>query len=162
MNIRNAASADAPAIAAIYQHYITDTFVTFEEDPVSAAEIDRRITKVRSCGLPFLVAEIEHEIVGYAYANRFRERAAYRFTAESAVYLAPDKTGLGLGRTLYAELIELLKTKSLHCVMGCIALPNEASVKLHERMGFVKSGHFPEVGYKFETWIDVGYWQLNL
>ena len=136
--------------------------MTFEEEPVSAGEMESRIAKVRSLGLPFLVAETEAEIVGYAYANPFRERAAYRFTAESAVYLAHDKTGLGIGGALYAQLIDILKTKPLHCVMGCIALPNEASVKLHERMGFVKSGHFPEVGFKFENWIDVGYWQLNL
>jgi phosphinothricin acetyltransferase len=160
--LRNATSADVAAIAAIYNDYIAETLVTFEEELVLDGEMERRMTEIHSRDLPFLVAEIGNEIVGYAYANRFRDRAAYRFTVESAIYLASEQTGRGFGHTLYAGLIEALKTKSLHCVMGCIALPNEASVKLHERLGFVKSGHFPEVGFKFEKWIDVGYWQLDL
>ena len=102
------------------------------------------------------------EISGYAYASSWKPRIAYRFSVESSVYLAPDKTGQGIGFQLYVELIRLLKLKNIHNIIGGIALPNESSVKIHERCGFKKIGHFSEVGFKFDHWIDDGYWELLL
>ncbi len=165
MAIRPVTSDDAAAIASIYNYYVTDTVITFEEEVVTANEIARRIGDVRLRDLPWTVWEANEEILGFAYAGRFRERIGYRFTVESSVYLAPDKRGQGIGFTLYSNLIDRLRTRQLdpvHRVIGAIALPNDSSVKLHERLGFRQAGLFSEVGYKFGRWVDVGYWQLDL
>jgi phosphinothricin acetyltransferase len=108
------------------------------------------------------VAEIQNEVAGYAYASQWRSRSAYRYTAESTVYLDPVHTGKGIGNALYKDLIERLKAMGIHVVMGVITLPNPPSIALHEKLGFKKAAHFVEVGYKFGRWLDVGYWQLNL
>jgi phosphinothricin acetyltransferase len=157
--IRAATAADADGVAAIYNHYIEQTVVTFEEEPVSAAEIAGRIEGVRSLRLPWLVAEEDGRIVGYAYATKWRDRSAYRFSAESTVYLAPTDTGRGLGSSLYAQLFPMLEARGVHAVMGGITLPNEASVALHEKFEMRKVAHFEAVGFKFDRWLDVGYWQ---
>jgi phosphinothricin acetyltransferase len=161
-SIRAAAPSDAAAIATIYNHYVTDTIVTFEEEPVTADEIARRIEEVRSASLPWLVAEEGGHVVGYAYATPWRSRIGYRFSAEITVYLAPARAGHGIGSKLYGELFPLLQARGIHAVMGGIALPNEASVALHEKFGLRKVAHFDEVGFKFQRWIDVGYWQRTL
>ena len=150
------------AIADIYNHYVTQTVVTFEEEPVSAAEFARRIEAVQSTSLPWLVAEQAGRIMGYAYATPWRPRSAYRFSAEITVYLGPDDTGQGLGSQLYTELFSSLQTGEVHVVIGGIALPNEASVALHEKFRLEKVAHFEQVGFKFDRWIDVGYWQRVL
>jgi L-amino acid N-acyltransferase YncA len=160
--IRQAASPDAAMIAEIYNHYVTETVVTFEEEPITAEEIARRIDEVRSASLPWLVAEAGGHVVGYAYATRWKTRSAYRFSVEVTVYVAPGHAGRGIGSTLYGELIPMLKSRGIHAVIGGIALPNEASVALHERFGLRKVAHFGEVGFKFDRWIDVGYWQCVL
>jgi L-amino acid N-acyltransferase YncA len=160
--IRAAAPADAAAIAVIYNHYVTQTVVTFEEQVVSAAEIARRIEDVRSASLPWLVAEQASRVLGYAYAAKWRARSAYRFSAEVTVYLAPRDAGRGIGSSLYAELFRILRAHGIHAVIGGIALPNEASVALHEKFGMRKIAHFHEVGFKFDRWVDVGYWQCTL
>lgn len=157
--IREAAASDAAAIAEIYNHYVTETVVTFEEEPVPAAGIARRIEAVRSASLPWLVAEVGRHVVGYAYARPWHERIAYRFSVEITVYLAAAFTGRGIGSTLYARLFPILQARRIHAAMGGIALPNEASVALHEKFGLRKVAHFEEVGFKFDRWIDVGYWQ---
>lgn len=157
--VREAAASDAAAVAEIYNHYITETVVTFEEEPVSGAEIARRMEEVRSVSLPWLVAEVDGQVVGYAYARPWHTRSAYRFSAEITVYLAPAQTGRGLGSKLYEALFRILEARRTHAVMGGIALPNEASVALHEKFGLRKVAHFEEVGFKFERWIDVGYWE---
>jgi len=108
------------------------------------------------------VACIDDAVVGYAYAGPWRTRAAYRFAVETTVYLAPDRARQGLGRALYTRLLADLRDMGFHCAMGGIALPNEASVALHEAMGFVKVAHFREVGRKLDRWIDVAYWQRAL
>ncbi|HEV8248126.1 MAG TPA: GNAT family N-acetyltransferase, partial [Polyangiaceae bacterium] len=100
-------------------------------------------------------------IVGYAYATRWRTRPAYRFSTEITVYLDPECRRLGIGSRLYEELLAKLQARGVHAAMAGIALPNEASVALHEKFGFSKVAHFKEVGFKFNTWIDVGYWQHN-
>jgi phosphinothricin acetyltransferase len=162
ITIRAAAPADAAAIAAVYNHYIAQTVVTFEEELVSPAEIARRIEDVRSASLPWLVAEQAGRLAGYAYATKWRPRSAYRFSAEVTVYLAPADAGRGIGSKLYAELFPMLRARGIHAVMGGIALPNEASVALHEKFGMRKVAHFSEVGFKLDRWVDVGYWQCTL
>jgi phosphinothricin acetyltransferase len=161
-SIRAARAADADAIARIYNHYVLHTTVTFEEDAVAPDEIARRMHAVVDAGLPWLVAELEGDLVGYAYADKWKTRSAYRHSVESTVYLAPQRVGNGLGTALYGALIDALRATRTHLVIGGIALPNDASIALHERLGFVHTGRFDEVGRKFERWVDVGYWQLLL
>ncbi len=160
--LRDARVEDGHAISAIYNHYIANTTISFEEDAVSAAEIGTRIKTVQAANLPWLVAMMDGQIAGYAYATPWRVRPAYRFSVESSVYVAHDKPRCGLGRALYAALIERLRGGNTHLVIGGIALPNDASVGLHEAMGYEKVAHFSEVGKKFDRWHDVGYWQLRL
>jgi len=160
--IREATASDAAPIAAIYDHYILKTVVTFEEEPVSDAEIARRIEEVRAASLPWLVAEAEGHVLGYAYARPWHARSAYRFSVESTIYLAHDAVGRGVGTELYGALLARLPTRGIHAVLGGIALPNAASVALHEKLGFRKVAELAEVGFKFERWIDVGYWQRLL
>lgn len=160
--IRVATAADAGSVARIYNHYINDTVVTFEEEPVSPSEIARRIDEVTSASLPWLVVELSDRVLGYAYASSWKGRCAYRFSSEITVYLAQDQVGLGLGSRLYSELFPLLRDRGMHAIIGGIALPNLASVALHEKFGLNKVAHFKEVGFKFGQWIDVGYWQRTL
>lgn len=160
--IRAATAEDAGAIAAIYNHYVLETIVTFEEEPVAPEEMARRIAEVLAAGLPWLVAEEGGLAAGYAYATPWRSRFGYRFSVEVTVYTAPGHEGRGVGSRLYGQLLPLLEAKGLHASMGGIALPNDASVALHEKFGFQKVAHFRESGIKFGRWIDVGYWQLLL
>lgn len=162
ISIRDALPADAAAIAEIYNHYVNNTIITFEGRPVSPSEIDERIQEVQSLSLPWLIAELHHEIVGFAYAGKWKERAAYRFSVEVTVYVSPDRIRHGIGLQLYNRLLPELKAKGVHAAMAGIALPNDASVGLHEKSGFEKVAHFKEVGFKFDRWIDVGYWQRIL
>jgi phosphinothricin acetyltransferase len=162
MNLRDAIPDDAPAIAAIYNPYIVDTTISFEEEPVPDAEMARRIADVQAAGLPWLVAEADGVVIGYAYATKWRVRHAYRHSVESTVYLAPSAARKGIGSALYTALFERLRAAGCHLVIGGIALPNEASVALHEKMGYEKAAHFKEVGFKFGRWLDVGYWQKKL
>ena len=160
--IRAVAESDASPIAEIYNHYVATTVITFEEEPVSAPEMARRIGDVASASLPWLVAEREGRVAGYAYASQWKARSAYRFSVEVTVYVHPGCPRLGIGRRLYEELLSALKPRGIHAAFGVIALPNEASVTLHERFGFAKVAHLSEVGFKFGRWIDVGYWELML
>lgn len=160
--IRAAVAGDARAIAQIYNHFVTDTVVTFEEDHVSPEEMQRRMEGVWSAALPWVVAERDGHVIGYAYATKWKERSGYRFSVEATVYLAPDAVGHGAGSALYAALFPLLQQRGIHAVMGGIALPNDASVALHEKFGMRKVAHFDAVGFKFNRWIDVGYWQRVL
>jgi phosphinothricin acetyltransferase len=160
--IRPAIADDADRICTIYNHYIATTTISFEEEPVSAADMAQRIADVTSSKLPYLVILDGDKLIGYAYATKWRVRAAYRFAVESSVYLDPDYAGKGAGTMLYEALLAELRQRDLHLVIGGIAQPNEASVRLHERLGFEKVAHFSEVGLKFGRWIDVGYWQLKL
>lgn len=159
--IRPATPADAPAICGIYNHYVATTVISFEETPVAIAEMAKRIAEISQTH-PWHVAQEEGAVTGYAYAGPWRTRAAYRFAVETTVYLARDRHGLGIGAKLYDVLLRDLASRGFHCAMGGIALPNPASVALHEKMGFVKVAHFREVGCKFGQRIDVGYWQRML
>ena len=112
--------------------------------------------------MPWLVAERGGAVVGYAYATRWRPRRAYRFSAEVTVYVAGGLGGQGIGSRLYERLLPVLRERGVHAAMGGIALPNEGSIRLHEKFGFTKAAHFEQAGLKFGRWIDVGYWQLLL
>jgi phosphinothricin acetyltransferase len=161
-HVRAALQADAAAICAIYNSYVTTTTITFEEEAVAELDMAQRIADVSAADLPWLVAEAGGKIVGYAYATKWRVRPAYRYSVESTVYVAPPCVGQGVGRALYDVLLDELRQRGLHVVIGGIALPNEGSVGLHEKLGFHKVALFTEVGLKFGRWIDVGYWELNL
>ena len=160
--IRVAVADDASEIARIYNHYVLNTIVTFEEESVSADEIARRIEEVQSGSLPWLVAERESGIAGYAYATKWKVRRGYRFSVEVTAYVDQGCAGMGIGSRLYEKLLPMLQERHIHAAMGGIALPNEASVAFHEKFGFSKVAHFKEVGFKFNKWIDVGYWQRML
>ena len=160
--VREAQDSDVPAILEIYNPYITRTAVSFEEEPVTEPEMRRRIEEVQSYALPWLCAELDGRLAGYAYATRWRERSAYRFTAETTIYLAEGLLGRGFGNSLYSALLDRVRAAGMHQVMAVITLPNPASVRLHEKLGYVKVAHFSQVGYKFDRWLDVGYWQLAI
>ena len=162
MRIRPANSVgDAEAIAAIYAPFVTDTVVSFEDVPPTAAEMAARIERLTSTHA-WLVAEEAGEILGYAYACPHRERAAYRRTAEVTVYVDPQRQRRGAGRALYAALLERLAELEYRVALAVIALPNDASVGLHEACGFTLVGVYRRIGFKFDNWWDVGWWQLEL
>ncbi len=160
LQVREVTAEDAPAIAEIYNYYIASSIVTFEE-AVSPDTILNRIGKVQKAGLPWLIAEENGELLGYIYAAPWHERSAFRFAAEASVYMSGKAAGKGLGRKLYDALFEALKETQIRHLMAVIALPNDASVALHEKLGFKKVGEIPEIGFKFEHWIAIGYWQLS-
>jgi phosphinothricin acetyltransferase len=159
--IRDVISDDAAGICRIYNPNITEGNASFELEPVSETEMRQRIAKVQA-EYPWLVWEENGELLGYAHASRWKAREAYRHTAELTVYLAPAAHGRGIGSALYRQLLDWLAENDVHMAMGVIALPNEASVALHESLGFAKVAHFREVGRKFGRWIDVGYWQRGV
>ncbi|MCK5902999.1 MAG: N-acetyltransferase [Cocleimonas sp.] len=156
--IRNATADDADIICNIYNDYIENTVISFEEAPLSVTEMKQLINRVLDQYL-WLVFEKDQQVLGYAYANQWKERSAYRYTLETTIYLAPQAIGQGIGTQLYAALIKQLNHKGIHNIVACIALPNIQSVALHEKLGFKKVAHFEAVGRKFNQWIDVGFWQ---
>ena len=160
--IRQATADDAEPIAAIYNHYVLNTIATFEEAEVPPSEIAARIDDVHRERLPWLVAEMDGAIAGYAYATLWKGRRGYRFSTEITIYLHHACGGRGLGSQLYGRLFPILLDRGVHVVIGGIALPNDASVALHEKFGLKKVAHFKEIGTKFDRWIDVGYWQRTL
>ncbi len=160
--LRPATIADAAAIAGIYNHYVLNTVVTFEEEAVPATEIAQRIADTLAAGRPWLVWEEDGRVLGYAYASGWKSRCSYRFSLETTIYLDKDAMGRGIGTRLYTALIDILRQTKVHAIIGGVALPNAASVALHEKLGFVKVAQFREVGWKFGQWIDVGYWELIL
>jgi phosphinothricin acetyltransferase len=159
--IRPATTDDVEQITTLYNHYVENTVITFEEDRLSATEMATRIAGVTETDL-WLVSEQQGSITGYAYATPFDSRPAYRHAVETTVYLAPEHVGQGVGSKLYRALLDQLRVREFHCAIGRIALPNDASVALHEKFGFVKVAQLKDVGRKFDQWIDVGYWELLL
>jgi L-amino acid N-acyltransferase YncA len=160
--IRKATTGDAVAIAAIYNYYVLQTSISFEEKAVSEQDIAQRIADVQEKELPWLVCEADSVVLGYAYATPWRVRHAYRFSVETSVYLMRGKGGQGIGAQLYRALLARLAAGGYRLAIGGVALPNAASVALHEKMGYQKAAHFSDVGFKFGKWIDVGYWQCKL
>lgn len=162
MTIRPADPArDAAACAAIYAPNVESTPISFEVVPPDAAEFARRIEKY-SATHHFLVAEEDGEVVGYAYACRWAERAAYDWSVEVSVYVDGAHHGRGVGRTLYGELFDRLRAQGFRIAVAGVTLPNPASIGLHESMGFEPIGALRDIGWKEGAWHDVGYWQLYL
>ncbi|ALO34875.1 phosphinothricin acetyltransferase [Colwellia sp. MT41] len=161
--IRAVQEQDAQVISDIYNHYITNTVITFEEEPLSSQDISNRMRTIESADLPWLVSlDKSGQVLGYAYASKWRDRYSYRFSVEVTVYLSPEHAGKGLGSQLYQALFNELKDKNIHSVIGGITLPNAVSVAVHEKFAMKKVAHFKEVGFKFNQWLDVGYWQGTL
>lgn len=162
MRIRPAATDDAAAIAALYAPYVTGSAVSFEGKPPSAAEMADRIAKGGPL-YPWLVGEGESgALLGYAYATAFRPRHAYRFTVETSVYVRQGGHGRGVGGALYGALLPLLEKQGFTQAIAALTLPNEASVRLHERVGFIRAGSYQDVGHKLGEWRSVGLWQRAL
>ncbi len=160
--IRPAAPEDAIRLAEIYNPYVLNTAISFEESPVEPTEMAARVEKLSQASLPWLVAEHNGTVVGYAYATKWRERHAYRFSVECTVYVAEDFHGKRVAHALYEALFQKLRVGGFHAVLAVIALPNPASIGLHEKFGMQKVAHFSQVGFKFGTWHDVGNWQITL
>jgi len=158
--IRAVAKEDAECICHIYNYYVENTTATFEENTVDLQTMKQRILSTEKTELPWLVVEFDGCVVGYAYASPWKERSAYRYSVEISVYLSHDIQSRGWGRRLYDALFAELKLRGIHCVMAGITLPNPSSIKLHEKIGMTKVAHFKDVGFKFEKWLDVGYWQV--
>ncbi len=158
--IRVAGVVDAAAIQAIYAPIVAETAVSFELEPPNVEEMRRRI-ETTLLTLPWLVCEGDG-VIGYAYAGVFRSRPAYQWTVEVSVYVHAAHRGKGVARALYTSLFECLRVQGYRTALAGIALPNSASVALHERMGFRSVGVFQHVGYKLGAWHDVGWWELSL
>ena len=158
MKIRSATAADASAILAIYAPVVRDTIISFETEVPSVAEIAQRIDTTLAMH-PYLVAEMDGAVAGYAYAGEHRARSAYRWSVDVTVYVAAPARRLGIARALYGRLLPMLAERQFHAAFAGIALPNPASVGLHEAMGFSPVGIYREVGFKFGRWHDVGWWQ---
>lgn len=161
MSIRIAGLADAAALQAIYAPNVTGAIVSFEERPPSTEEMARRIAATLP-EFPWLVREEDGGILGYAYAARHRDRAAYRWSVDAAVYVRPDARERGVGRGLYTRLFAILERQGYHAAFAGITLPNPASVRLHEGCGFEPVGVYREVGWKHGAWRDVGWWRRPL
>ncbi len=157
--IRKVKLEDANEICEIYNYYILNSTVTFEKTRINVREMRKRIQFIIS-KYPWIVYEKDGHIAGYAYACEWKPRHAYAHSVESTVYLKPGESKKGIGTSLYSKLIEQLINMDFHAIIGGITLPNAASIALHEKLGFEKVAHFKEVGYKFEKWLDVGYWEL--
>jgi L-amino acid N-acyltransferase YncA len=162
MLIRDAdAERDAAACAAIYAPYVIDTVISLEEQPPTEHDFAKRIQATTQTH-PWLVAQDDGQVIGYAYATRHRERASYRWAADVTVYVAQTHHRRGIGRTLYETLFPLLVAQGLRVACAGVTLPNEASVGLHETLGFLPVGVYRRIGWKMGAWRDVGWWQLEL
>ena len=161
VTVRDGVASDAEGCRAIYAPFVTETWVSFEEEVPSVREMRRRIEGYgESHG--FVVAEIDGAIAGYAYGSPHRLREAYRYSCDVAIYIDPVHAGEGVGRAIYDTFLPRLAERGMHAAFAGIALPNDASIALHEAAGFTKIGVYREVGFKFGEWRDVGWWQKVL
>lgn len=158
IQIRKVTLNDAQECLDIYSYYVINTTITFEYDSPPLDEFKQRIQKITQ-KYPYLVAVMEDEIVGYAYATSYKDRAAYDWSVETTVYVKKDKNGLGIGKTLYTHLEENLRNNNIVNMLACITYPNPKSIDFHTKFGFDKVGHFPKVGYKFNDWRDIVWMQ---
>jgi len=163
MIIRNATANDAHAICNIYNYYVLNTAITFETTAVSVEEMQRRIQEVLNNRLPYFIAEIDHNVLGYCYLHRWNNRCAYSSTKEVSIYLDKDVRRQGIGEQLFGHLLKNINLyDQTHVLISGICIPNEASVHLHEKFGFKQISHMREIGRKFDEWHDVGHWELIL
>jgi len=158
--IREVHIQDAQQLVDIYNYYVLNSVVTFDDIPFESSLFEDKIKTVAS-QFPFYVYEENDEILGYAYANKWRLKPAYKHTVESTVYLKHTAVGKQIGTKLYSHLLKELKKQNYHAIIGGVSLPNDVSIKLHENLGFKKVAHYNEVGLKFNKWVDVAFWQLN-
>jgi phosphinothricin acetyltransferase len=158
--IRPVTLQDAKVIAEIYNYYILHSVATFEVDVLSEMDVKNRL-KAHDPDYPWIVLE-DNGVQGYAYATRWKARAAYKHSVEISVYIRNGSHGKGYGSQLYGTLLDILKAMDIHAVLGGISLPNDTSIRLHEKFGFQKVAHLKEVGFKQGAWRDVGYWELIL
>ena len=159
--VRHATTSDAAAIAAIYAPIVEGTAISFEEVAPVADEMAQRITATQE-RFPYLVADAAGAVLGFAYAGAHRARPAYRWSVDVTVYVADTARSKGVGKALYIDLLGRLERAGFHAAFAGITMPNEASVALHEAVGFTHVGIYREVGYKFDRWHDVGWWQRVL
>ncbi|MEZ5495591.1 MAG: N-acetyltransferase family protein [Gammaproteobacteria bacterium] len=161
MIIRNVLNSDIPQVVEILNHYVRNDSCTFQINTYSISEISEKIAEITKV-YPYIVMEEGNEVIGFAYASRWREKNAYDKSAETTIYLNPKHKYRGLGKILYQELIEQLREKNFRLLVACLTLPNPSSVRLHESLGFEKVGEFKDAGYKFNRWYNVGFWQKVL
>ena len=161
MLYRSVRPDDASALAAIHNHYVAATAITFQVEPSTQAMFRRKIEDIAG-RYPFLVCEEAGRVLGFAYAAAFRTKEAYQWDVELTVYLAPDCQGKGAGSGLYARLLRLLTAQGFAAAYACVTVPNEASGALHRRFGFTEVGRFPASGYKLGRWHDVVWYHLPL
>lgn len=159
--IRMATVADAASVAAIYAPCCTESAISFEEVAPTVDEMARRIASTLE-RYPWLVFDVDREVLGYAYAHSHRERPAYRWTAEVSCYVRQDRHRRGIGRSLYGRLFEILSELGYYRAVAGITLPNPASVALHESLGFTGVGVYHRIGYKLGAWHDTGWWEKEL
>lgn len=152
---------DTKELVEIYAYYVLNTSITFEYDVPSISDFSERIQKITKKH-PYLVATIDSEIVGYAYATAYKERAAYDWSVETTVYVKHGKHGNGIGKTLYNELEQALKNKHIVNMLACITYPNPKSIDFHTKFGFTTVGHFPKIGFKFNEWRDIVWMMKNI
>ena len=162
VSIRSASAGDAGHIARIYNYYVQNSVITFEEEPVAPQAMAARMAEVQGASLPWLVAEVGNLVVGYACASQWMGRSAYRHSVETTIYIEHGREGRGIGARLYSELLASLRASGKHVAIGGAAMPNDASVALHEKLGFERVATFRQVGFKFGRWVDVAYWQIML
>ena len=162
--IRDAEAADLPSIRAIYNHYVLNSVVTFDEQPVTLRALRAKFSNAKKLGMPYIVAvSPSGQILGYAYVYPWKTKAAYRFTVENSIYLGPASTGKGLGNALLGALIEKSREAGLKEIIAVIADKGaEASIALHRRYGFTEGGHMGKVGFKFDRWIGTILMQKSL
>lgn len=151
---------DSQKLLDIYNYYVLNTAVTFDIEPLSLQVFKDKLICIQT-DYPLIVYEEDGEILGYAYGSRFRPKPAYNYVVESTVYVKQDAHGKQIGTKLYTELLRLLKQTQSHTVLGVLTIPNDASIKLHEKFGFKQVAHLKEVGLKFGKWQDIGIWQLK-
>jgi L-amino acid N-acyltransferase YncA len=163
VKIRTAEARDAVPLAAIYGHHVAHGFGTFETDPPSPADMADRVAAVLAHGLPYLVAEIDGAVAGFAYGSPFRPRASYRYTVEDSVYIGPERLGQGIGKALLGALIEACQGVGLRQMVAMIGdSENARSIALHQAMGFTPVGVFRAIGFKHGRWVDVAMMQRAL
>lgn len=160
--VRAASAKDAAQIARIYNYFVENSVITFEEEPVDAQAMADRIAAVQGASLPWLVTEIDEAVVGYVHASPWKQRSAYRHSVETTIYVEKGCENRGIGSRLYSELLSILRAAGKHVAIGGVALPNDASIALHEKLGFAHAATFRQVGFKHGRWVDVAYWQTVL
>ena len=161
--VRSASASDIPAITAIYGASVLHGTASFEVEPPDEAEMRRRFEAITGAGYPYIVAELDGRVTGYAYANAYRTRPAYRFTVEDSIYLAPDMQGKGIGRALLESLVSTCTAKGYRLMLAVIGdSAQQASIRLHRSQGFTFCGTIHSVGYKFDRWLDSVIMQLPL